>query len=216
MMPEPGGRSAADINPEAGSHPVPSDPREMHATLRAADICWQRFPYLAERYGERGLRFTRSDSAWLATLAGLGMPRVSEQVFWLRGVLATRGVPSLMLQSHLEILCGELDAAIPEEGAAHARLRRAAADLCEARRAHVSDERAAALSYAFDGEAGAGWVSRLPGTAHLLVSAVADEADGSVGAIGSLDCWLTDARRFPPAWIAAVGTVLSRASGAAG
>jgi hypothetical protein len=188
----------------------------MQAALRAADICWFRFPYLADRYGPRGLRFARSDSAWLATLAGLGVPCATGQVFWLRGVLATRGVPSAILQAHLEILCGELDAAVPEDRTAHAALRLAAGDLCVARRAHIPDAAAAALSDEFDGKAGAEWISRYPGTAHLLVSAVADETDGSVGAIGSLALWMTDAQRFPPSWIAAVETALSQASALAG
>jgi len=32
------------INPEAGRHPVPADARELEAALRAADLCWERFP----------------------------------------------------------------------------------------------------------------------------------------------------------------------------
>ena len=80
----------------------------------------------------------------------------------------------------------------------------------------IPDAAAAALSDEFDGKAGAEWISRYPGTANLLVSAVADETDGSVGAIGSLALWMTDAQRFPPSWIAAVETALSQASALAG
>ncbi|MEI8029390.1 MAG: biliverdin-producing heme oxygenase [Comamonadaceae bacterium] len=57
------------INPEAGRHPVPADARELQASIRAGDICWERFPYFEQRYGERGRRFARSDAAWQATLA---------------------------------------------------------------------------------------------------------------------------------------------------
>ena len=35
------------------------------------------------RYGERGRQFTRSDSAWIATLAGHPFPVVERQIDWL-------------------------------------------------------------------------------------------------------------------------------------
>jgi hypothetical protein len=203
--------SATTINADAGTHPVPSDPRELEASLRAGDICWHRFPYLSERYGERGLRFTRSDSAWLATLPGFDLARVNEQVAWLRGVLATRGIPSIMLQTHLEVLCDELDLAVPVDHAAHAKLRQAAKNLHDARQAHIPDAQAAVLSAAFDAAAKPSLRSRLPQAALLLVSAVADEIDGSLGAVANLAGWLTDQQRFPAEWRAAVEATLSQA-----
>jgi hypothetical protein len=187
----------------------------LNASLRAGDACWHRFPYLAERYGERGQRFARSDSAWLATLTQPDMPALMEQILWLRDVLATRGIPSLILQTHLEMLCDELDAAAPEGHAAHDRLRRAAADLHEARRSHISDAQTAALAESFEATAEACWRARLPQVPHLLVSAVADEIDGSTGATDSLASWLTDRTRFPASWIAAVEAALSQARMAA-
>jgi hypothetical protein len=203
--------SAATINPEAGTHPVPGDQRALDAALCAGGTCWRRFPYLAERYGERGLRFTMSDSAWLATLAGVSMAEVAGQVFWLRGVLATRGIPSMILQTHLEILSEALDAAIPDGHAAHGKLRLAAVGLRDARLAHISDAQAAALSGAFDSAAPAEWRSRLPDTALLLASAVADETDGCTGAAAALSGWLTDTRRFPAEWAEAVRATAAQA-----
>jgi hypothetical protein len=207
--------SAAMLNAEAGTHPVPSDPRELEASLRAGERCWRRFPYLAERYGERGLRFTRSDSAWLATLTRHEPPVVHQQVRWLRDVLATRGVPSVLLQTHLEILSDALGDAVPADRAAHDRLRQAAAGLRDARQAHIADAQATALSDRFTAAAGAEWCARLPQTPLLLVSAVADECDGCLGAAAALGDWLSDGRRFPPAWIAAVAAALAQARAAA-
>ena len=199
------------LNAEAGTHPVPADPREWDAALRAGDLCWHRFPYLAERYGERGYRFTRSDSAWLATLTRLDPPTVTGQVRWLRDVLATRGIPSIVLQTHLDILYQELAVAVPADQAAHDKLRQAAEDLRETMRAHVSDAQLAALSQAFDQATDACWRSRLPHTPLLLVSAVADEIEGSRGAVANLSGWLTDRQRFPADWVAAVEATLSQA-----
>ncbi len=204
------------LNAEAGAHPVPSEPPKLQASLRAADACWRRFPYLAERYGDRGHRFTRSDSAWLATLTQPDMPDVMAQIRWLREMLATRGIPSVILQTQLEILCDELDAAAPEGHATHATLRRAAEDLHEARRSHISDAQTAALTACFEAAAEACWRVRLPHTPLLLVSAVADEMDGSPGATESLGGWLTDRTRFPASWITAVEATLSQARMAAG
>src|SRR5664279_619298 len=101
------------INPEAGRHPVPADAREVRASLRAADICWQRFPYFEQRYGERGRRFARSDAAWQATLCQYEPAQILQQVRWLGRVLAGRGMPTLLLQDQLEILVQELSTAIP-------------------------------------------------------------------------------------------------------
>lgn len=207
---------AAVLNAEAGTYPVPSDARTLDASLRAADLCWRRFPYLAERYGDRGLRFARSDSAWLATLTGLDAPAMAEQVTWLRSVLATRGVPSVVLQTQLEILCDELGAALPAGRADHARLREAAGSLGAARQAHVSDAEAAALADEFDAAVGMAWRTRLPDTPLLLGASVADDIDGCPGAAANLAGWLMDPQRFPAAWCAAVQRALDRAWVAAG
>ena len=54
------------LNSEAGQVPVPSDPIEIAAAVRANRIMWRAFPYLGFRYGERGKRFGNSDSASLS------------------------------------------------------------------------------------------------------------------------------------------------------
>lgn len=199
------------INADAGTHAVPSDPRALDASLRVGDTCWHRFPYLSARYGERGHRFTRSDSAWLATLGALDQTSITAQIAWLRGVLATRGVPSVMLQTHLELLCDELMCALPADQATHGRLRVAAEGLHDARRAHIADAQVAELCDAFAATADPAVRLRLPETPLLLASAVADEIDGSLGAVAALAGWLTDRDRFPEAWIAAVEATLLQA-----
>ena len=124
------------LNPEAGSHPIPSDPRELQAAVRAGERCWQRFPYFSQRYGHRGEKFTSSDSAWLVTLAEYDQARVHQQVAWLGQVLAARGMPRLLLETHLELLYEELTSAVPEKQAAYQKLWNAARQLAETRRRH--------------------------------------------------------------------------------
>jgi hypothetical protein len=199
------------INPEAGRHPIPADAREVQASLRAADRCWHRFPYLAQRYGERGWRFARSAAAWQATLYPYDSALIGQQVRWLGRVLAARGMPTVLLQAQLEILVEDLTSAIPEKQAEYAKLLRATAELHDARSRHLTDEQFEEIAGQFDRAAGPEWSTRLPHTGALLVCAVVDELDGYDGAVDSLRPWLTDAVRFPAEWVAAVEATLDEA-----
>lgn len=196
--------NASSLNPDAGSHPVPTDPQVLGAALRAAERCWQRFPYWELRYGERGRRFGDSDTAWLATLPTLETDQLITQVEWLAGVLAARGMPSLLLKVQLELLVEELHSARPSDQQDSAKLLEAVAALDRNRREQLSDEAMAALNQAFDSSAPAPWNEKLPETGTLICCAVADERAGFAGAERSLLDWLTDPERFPREWIECV------------
>lgn len=199
------------INPEAGQHPVPSDPRELDAAVRAGDLCWQRFPYYAARYGERGLRFARSDAAWQATLVHYPAGQILQQVRWLGRVLAGRGMPTLLLQVQLEILVDALSASLPEKRADYMNLLPAAEDLRATRALYLSDEAVNRLAEAFDDAVGPDLSQQLPGTGQLLCAALADELAGSEKAVHSLHVWMADAARFPARWVSAVDDCLAQA-----
>ena len=104
------GFAAISLNPEAGDHPVPQDPEILQAAVRAGRRCWDEFSYYELRYGERGRRFTDSDAAWLAALAGQPAAVVTDQVLWLGRVLSARGMPFLLMERQLELLVEELEA----------------------------------------------------------------------------------------------------------
>jgi len=211
FKPESRTYAVTSLNPEAGRHPVPADPREVEASLRAGDLCWARFPYFEFRYGERGRRYARSDGAWLTTLVKLEPAQVTRQLRWLGRVLATRGMPTVLLQTQLEILHGVLVAALPENQADYAKLHQGAAELRDARRRHFSDAQLAALAREFDQAVGPEWSERHRHTGELLAAAVADEREGSEGTVENLRAWMTDPARFPAAWIAAVQETIGRA-----
>src|ERR671938_675891 len=63
--------TANALNADAGSHAVTADPLELAAIERAAERSWAAWPYMERWYGERGRRFTRSDSGWIAILPDL-------------------------------------------------------------------------------------------------------------------------------------------------
>ena len=200
-----------EINPDAGQHPVPADAREVEASLQAADICWEKFPYLKQRYGERGLRFTRSDSAWLATLVACEPAQIIAQVRWLGRVLAGRGMPTLVLQAHLEKLVEVLSSAIPERKSHYEKLLLASGHLQEARCRYLAQDKLQVLSEAFDRAVGREWFEKLPHTGYLLASAVADEMAGCEGAVENLCKWMADPARFPSVWMNAVEATLAQA-----
>lgn len=199
------------LNREAGSHPVTLDPREIEAALRAGERSWQAFPYFELRYGARGRRFTRSDSAWIVTLTNHAQAVVDRHIRWLGGLLAARGMPQLLLEQHLEGLHAELVRAVPEKRAAYDTLLKAAHMLRDTRRAHIGDDVMLRLSSIFEAQAGVEWSGRLKGAGLLLVASVADEQAGITNAVASLESWMLDPARFPDTWIKAVRMTIRKA-----
>lgn len=202
---------ATSFNPEAGSHAVPSDPALVAAAVRAADRCLAEFPYLSRRWGERGARYTRSDAAWLATLSTLDEEAARRQVAWLAGLLARRGLPTLLLERQLDLLAEEAGAAL--FGTGPGRLARAARVLRERRDRALPPEAAAPLLALFVETAGTGTAAEREGTALLLLAAVADEASGLAGTLSATSGWLRNAVRSA-SWEKAVDTLLAGATAA--
>lgn len=204
------------LNPDAGYHPITDDLREIRAVLRAGAETWRRYPYYEHRYGERGRRFARSDSAWLAMLAQFPEQYVLEQAAWLGRVLSARGMPRLLLEDHFTALHRHLCSAVPEQKGAYDKLRGARDMLRRERLSAIAEGPFEALAAAFD----AG-VERLEGSTvrnmgRILVAAVADEAAGLTAAVTSVDAWVTDPARFSPAWTEAVRSAIAAARRAAG
>ncbi|MFZ9887404.1 MAG: hypothetical protein ACO3JL_07865 [Myxococcota bacterium] len=94
-----------DVNPEAGSHPVPSHEGTLIASLEAGRLACEQWTYLRERFGERGLRFSQSDGAWIAAVAQRPLPDVQKEMRWLRMTLSRRGMPHIIIQTFVEAYC---------------------------------------------------------------------------------------------------------------
>ena len=194
-------------NPDAGMHPLPADHREVAASIQATVHCMRMFPYLGMRFGDRGDAFARTDSGYLASLVPYSHEYVVDQVRWLARVLASRGMPRWLMECHLDILAGELTAAIPENRAGYTKLSNAAAVLRAERQSVIPQDAFDRLAAEFV-EQGGQLVANFGG---LVVSAVCDEACGLEFAVPSLVGWADNDERLPSHWRAALRELLDQA-----
>jgi hypothetical protein len=198
------------LNPHAGTHVIPDDLRTIAVALEAGQQSFDAYAYYALRYGDRGRAFTRTDSAWIAAIARQGR-EVTRQLTWLAGVLASRGMPSLLLEEHLEVLAAALVAAFPGRTADYTSLRSAAQSLRTRRTSALfgatefRNQIAAALAAAPAGK-GAPRISAEE-VATLVVAALADRKAGMKGAMESLREWFLAEGRFGPEWRAVIARV---------
>jgi heme oxygenase len=196
------------INPEAGNHSVPDDPREIDAAFRASGRAWAEFPYYQLRFSGRGRRFSDSDICWLVTLTSLELEETHQQINWLNRVLASRGMPSVMLEQTLRILHEELVAAIPDQQERYDKLLDVADTFRARRLEHLPDEEARPLIQAFEQAVGPELAKTYPDAGLLLACAVADTLGGIDEALPSLRSFLEDEEHFPNQWLAAVHTMV--------
>jgi len=211
---KPGARPVTALNREAGSHVITTDPRELGAALRAGKRSWRRFPYYERRYGDRGRRFTRSDSAWIVTLTR--SPHDAEgQLRWLGALLAARGMPRWLLEEHLEGLHAELVSAVPEKRAAYDSLLQVADVFRAERLSHLDEATSLHVAQGFDRRVGSAAAAALPEAGLLPVAAVAEERAGLDRVVDSLMDWLADPARFSAQWVAVAKETLAAARNAA-
>jgi heme oxygenase len=207
------GYHVTSINPEAGNHPIPTNAQEIIASIRAADICWQKFPYYQKRYAERGIRFARSDSAWLAAMVHLPQDELNHQIKWLTGLLAARGMPSITMQFHLEILHEELTKDIPNKVSDYQKLYESAKILKNERIKLINNDTMEELDIEFKSSLGYAYDKSFHDAGLLIISSVVDEFNGYKNAISSLKNWMTDPDRFSDIWIKAVEQLFQKVQG---
>lgn len=182
-------------NPEAGDTPAPADARDRELVERSARVIWRAFPYVAWRYGERGRSFGRSDAGYLITLLTLDESVARQQVAWLAGVLAPRGMPSLLLEYQLESL-----------GRMWRRDRTRGENRFVVLGAELRASRLSVLDApVFDACERLCWsaalgVARRRGAGRLIAGAVADAALGLGEHDEALVGWFADAANDDPAW----------------
>lgn len=206
---------ATTINPEAGRHRIPNDAQTLEAVFAATRQCWDAYPYFAQRFPERGLRFGFSDCGWLAALEELPAESVTEQVVWMSKVLSARGIPSVLLEAQLHMLYEALMNHRPDRAADHDKLRSAAERLAAGRASVIEPNQAEALAARFQDHIAEHPAFPLPDMGRILVAAVCDEARGSDRAVTSILGWARTAGQWPEPHLQAAQAAVDAARTAA-
>lgn len=185
---------AGVVNADAGRHEIVTDATLLRAGVRASQRSYDATPYYRLRYGGRGARFASTDTAWLISLAEHDEDHTVRQVRWLARVLASRGMPSLLLEQHVSALTAELLSVAGEDAAGS--LPVAADALATTRRQRVDDD----LLARADAWAEEALGSDLPfrGTGLLLAAATADALAGVTTDDTPFVGWLTYPERVRP------------------
>lgn len=191
-------RSAA--NPEAGDVHVPADDQLADAVEHAVLLTWRHNPYYRLRFGERGLRFSLSDSGWMATLPDHGVSGARQQLTWLHRVLANRGMPGWLLEDHLGMMQRVLDRRVPHRRDDWAVFGTVRGELADARRAVLPDAELNARAEAFARAAGAPGHRLFVGAGRLLAGAWADQEQGMPKAIETMLSWVANRDHLPESW----------------
>jgi heme oxygenase len=205
----------AAINFEAGDHVMPQNPLEIALALRAGRTAWEQYAYLERRFGERGRRFTSSDSCWLVALTKMSVESATKNLEWLRTVLTSRGIPTVILEAHLAAISRELAVESPEHAEQRARFDRFLLSRDAERRALHDAEGVSQLIDHFDRRLHSCAGLTVDSTAHLIASAWVDERSGMVGALAVVRDWFVDADRFSSEWIAIVNELVGKLDQAA-
>jgi len=195
----------AGINFEAGEHAIPQNPLEIDLALRAAKVAWEEYPYLKHRYGERGRRFTYSDGCWLVALTRAPQRvTVTKSLEWLRAVLASRGIPTVILESHLHAILRAVGTEFPDQPDMQTQFDPFLSDRRAERSRLFGAQSRSHLIDVYDKRFRACTGLRIESTAELIASAWVDEHCGISGSLAVLCNWLTDGKRFSADWIANV------------
>ena len=201
------------LNPEAGNYPISSNPLEIQAAIKAGMNCWNEFPYYEIRYGDRGRRFTVSDSAWLVTLCELSQEDVLRQIDWLAKFLSVRGMPTYTMEIQMQQLYKELTDSIPSNEQKYHRLLNIAEILKDRRKIHISESLFETCNSVFEKHFLKLNVSEKKFTdlkkniGKLIASSIIDNKNG-ISDDRSLEKWLKSKEHFPDNWITAVEKAL--------
>lgn len=204
------GNHITSFNPEAGNYPIPTNPLEIKAAITAGMRCWDEFPYFEKRYGERGRRFTVSDSVWLVTICELPDEGVLNQVNWLAKFLAVRGMPTITMEIQMQALYQELSKLVPENEPKYSKYLKAAEHIKQQRIAHIAESTFEDCNLIFDkyfadnNVSGKTYVELKKNIGKLVASSIIDEMNGIPDVRNSTENWLKNVDVFPENWILAI------------
>ncbi len=200
------------LNPEAGNFPISTNPLEIEAAINAGQKCWNEFPYYEQRYGERGKRFTVSDSVWLVNLCELSQALANSQVKWLSNYLAHIGMPTFTMEIQLKYMYEELVKHIPENEVKYKKLLFASELLQNQRNSHIDlalfEEGNSVFSQICDKLKISG--HNMKNTGKLILSSIADKRNGIGETKTDFKTWISNPELFSANWIQAIEEAYSK------
>jgi hypothetical protein len=161
------------------------------------------------RFGDRGRRFTVSDSAWLVTLCELSQEDAIRQVDWLGKFLSIRGMPTYIMEIQMQQLYKELSELIPSNEHKYHKLIKVAENIKDRREIHMNESLFETCNNIFEehfielnvSEKKCSNLNKNIG--KLIASSIIDNKNG-ISDDRSLEKWLKSKETFPDNWIAAV------------
>lgn len=205
------GNHITALNPEAGNYPIPTNPLEIEAAITAGLICWDEFSFYQKRYGERGKRFTISDSVWLVTLDELSLELAIKQAKWLARYLTTRGMPVITMEYHLKYLYQELVKQIPDNNQKYETLFLVSEHLKKERIEIIPSsvfEKSNSMFHDFCTTLNV-VDEPMKNTGLLIASSIADSKNGMEESLKNFKTWVTDPQLFSQNWIQAIENTYS-------
>lgn len=194
------------LNPEAGNFPISTNPLEIEAAINAGYKCWFEFPYYEQRYGERGKRFTVSDSVWLLNLCELSQELTNSQVKWLANYLAHLGMPTITMEVQLDYMYHELVKRVPENETKYKKLLNASEQLQKNRNSKLDAGLFEKSNTLFNGFCNELKVSghNMKNTGKLIASSVSDHKNGISKSENDFRTWISNPELFSANWIKAI------------
>jgi hypothetical protein len=133
---------------------------------------------------------------------------VTKALEWLRTVLASRGIPTVILEFHLQAILRAISEETTEQPDLQIQFDHFLSDREAERRRLFGAESRPRLIDMFDQRFRACTGFKVESAAELITSAWVDEHSGISGSISALRDWFTDVERFSKEWIANVHELL--------
>jgi hypothetical protein len=133
---------------------------------------------------------------------------VTKALEWLRTVLASRGIPTVILEFHLVAIQRAIRVEFPEQLDMQIQFDQFLSNRKTERRRLFGAESRPGLIDMFDQRFRACTGFKVDSAAELITSAWVDEHSGISGSLCALRNWFTDVERFSTDWIASVHEVL--------
>ena len=145
----------------------------------------------------RGDMDCAENNSLVVTLCDLDEKLIVDQIHWLGRILASRGMPQVLLSTHLENLVEELNNVHSDKKDRYHKLLTASNKLNATLNHSIEKSIREKIILEFEISIGEEWNHRLKNMGEIIVSAIVDEKLGIKNALSSVETWATDEKPIP-------------------